>query len=154
MEGTRPILQEIQALVSRSSLAIPRRTATGFDANRLHLLTAVLSRRTSIPLHDQDVYLNVVGGLRVEEPAADLAAALAIVSSMRDRPLASDLVALGEVGLSGELRGVGQLEQRLREAAKLGFSRALVPRSSTARVADLEVMPVSTVREALSAMTL
>ena len=123
MEGTRPILQEIQALVSRSSLAMPRRTATGFDANRLHLLTAVLSRRSSMPLYDQDVYLNVVGGLRVDEPSADLAAALAIVSSVRDRPLASDLVAVGEVGLSGELRGVGQLDQRLREAAKLGFSR-------------------------------
>jgi DNA repair protein RadA/Sms len=158
MEGTRPILQEIQALVSRSSLAMPRRSATGFDANRLHLLTAVLSRRTSIPLHDQDVYLNVAGGLRVDEPSADLAAALAIVSSIRDRPLPSDLVALGEVGLSGELRGVGQLEQRLREAAKLGFSRALAPHGlnarATVRVADLEVIPVATVREAMAAMAL
>jgi DNA repair protein RadA/Sms len=153
IEGTRPILQEIQALVSRSSLAIPRRTATGFDANRLHLLTAVLSRRTGIPLHDQDVYLNVVGGLRVEEPSADLAAALAIVSSIRDHPLPSDLIALGEVGLSGELRRVGQLEQRLYEAAKLGFRRALVPRGSNLQ-ADLEAIPVSTVRDALAAMTL
>jgi DNA repair protein RadA/Sms len=156
MEGTRPILQEIQALVSRTSLAMPRRTATGFDANRLHLLTAVLSRRTGIPLHDQDVYLNVAGGLRVEEPSADLAAALAIVSSIRDHPLPSDLVALGEVGLSGELRGVGQLEQRLREASKLGFLRALVPRGPNAspapRTAELEVIPVSTVRDALRAM--
>ena len=156
MEGTRPILQEIQALVSRSSLAMPRRTATGFDANRLHLLTAVLSRRTGIPLHDQDVYLNVVGGLRVEEPSGDLAAALAIVSSIRDHSLPSDLVALGEVGLSGELRGVGQLEQRLREASKLGFSRAVVPRGpmarSVPRPADIELMPVATVRDALRVM--
>jgi len=154
MEGTRPILQEIQALVSRSSLAIPRRTATGFDANRLHLLTAVLSRRTSIPLHDQDVYLNVVGGLRVEEPSADLAAALAIVSSIRDRPLASDLVALGEVGLSGELRGVGHLDQRLREAAKLGFSRALVPSSAAAPTREIEVTRVATLRDAIRELNL
>jgi DNA repair protein RadA/Sms len=154
MEGTRPLLQEIQALVSRSSLAIPRRTATGFDANRLHLLTAVLSRRTSIPLHDQDVYLNVVGGLRVEEPSADLAAALAIVSSIRDHALPSDLVAMGEVGLSGELRGVGQLEQRLREAAKLGFLRALVPNSSVAVPRDIEVTRVATLRDAIRALNL
>ena len=158
MEGTRPILQEIQALVSRSSLAMPRRTATGFDANRLHLLTAVLSRRAGVALHDQDVYVNVVGGLRVEEPAADLAAALAIVSSIRDHPLPNDLVALGEIGLSGELRGVGQLEQRLREAAKLGFLRALAPPGARhhidRRAFDLEVVPVSSVREALSSLGL
>jgi DNA repair protein RadA/Sms len=153
-EGTRPILHEIQALVSRSSLAIPRRTATGFDANRLHLLTAVLSRRTSIPLHDQDVYLNVVGGLRIEEPSADLAATLAIVSSIRDHPLPSDLVAVGEVGLSGELRGVGQLEQRLREAAKLGFLRALVPSSSVAAPPGVEVTRVATLRDAIRTLNL
>jgi DNA repair protein RadA/Sms len=156
MEGTRPILQEIQALVSRTSLAMPRRTATGFDTNRLHLLTAVLSRRARLPLHDQDVFLNVVGGLRVDEPSADLAAALAIVSSIRDAPLPADLVALGEVGLSGELRGVPQLEQRLREAAKLGFSRALVPRVTSTRflegVADIELTRVSSLHEAIGAL--
>src|SRR5207248_11733916 len=129
MEGTRPILQEIQALVSKSSLAMPRRTATGFDLNRLHLISAVVSRRAGVPLYDQDLYVNVVGGLRVEEPAADLAAALAILSSLRDHPLAADSVVIGEIGLSGELRPVSQLETRLREAAKLGFSRALVPRA-------------------------
>jgi DNA repair protein RadA/Sms len=155
MEGTRPILQEIQSLVSRSSLAMPRRTATGFDTNRLHLLTAVLSRRARIPLHDQDVFLNVVGGLKVEEPAADLAAALAIVSSIRDRPLPADLVALGEVGLSGELRGVGQLEQRLREAAKLGFTRALVPRVAGAMaLAEIELTRVASVHDAIAELTL
>ena len=153
MEGTRPILQEIQALVSRSSLAIPRRTATGFDTNRLHLLTAVLTRRGGIPLHDQDVYLNVAGGLRVDEPAADLAAALAIVSSIRDRPMPADIVALGEIGLSGELRGVGQLDQRLREAAKLGFGSALVPRT-TGVVGGLDVIPVATLRDAMRALSL
>jgi DNA repair protein RadA/Sms len=155
MEGTRPILQELQALVSRSSLAMPRRTATGFDTNRLHLLTAVLSRRARIPLHDQDVFLNVVGGLKVEEPSADLAAALAIVSSIRDRPLPGDVVALGEVGLSGELRGVGQLEQRLREAAKLGFKGALVPRvASTHSPSEIEVTRVATLHDAIAALTL
>jgi DNA repair protein RadA/Sms len=155
MEGTRPILQELQALVSRSSLAMPRRTATGFDTNRLHLLTAVLSRRARIPLHDQDVFLNVVGGLKVEEPAADLAAALAIVSSIRDRPLPADVVALGEIGLSGELRGVGQLEQRLREAAKLGFTGALVPRvASSHSPSEIEVTRVATLHDAIAALAL
>ena len=153
MEGTRPILQEIQALVSKSSLAMPRRVATGFDPSRLHLVTAVVSRRAGVSLYDKDVYLNVAGGLRVDEPAADLAAALAIVSSARDRPLPTELVALGELGLSGELRGVGQLEQRLREAAKLGFGRALVPRSG-AGAAALEVEPVATLRDALRAVAL
>jgi DNA repair protein RadA/Sms len=149
LEGTRPILVEVQALASKSQLSLPRRTANGFDPNRLHLVTAVISRRLGLPLYDQDVYLNVVGGLRIDEPAADLAAALAIVSSARDTPLPGDLVVVGEVGLSGELRSVGQLEQRLREAAKLGFARALVPR---ARLPDslggLEVVPASTLREA------
>jgi DNA repair protein RadA/Sms len=152
MEGTRPILQEIQALVSKSSLAIPRRTATGFDTNRLHLLTAVLSRRAGMPLYDQDVYLNVVGGLRVDEPSADLAAALAIVSSLRDHALPADLVALGELGLSGELRGVGQLEQRLREAAKLGFSQAVIPAAAARRLPNrpegIELLPAATLSEA------
>jgi DNA repair protein RadA/Sms len=159
MEGTRPILQEIQALVSRSSLAMPRRTATGFDTSRLHLVTAVVGRRLGMPLYDQDVYLNVVGGLRVDEPAADLAAALAIVSSVRDRPIPADLVAVGELGLSGELRGVGQLEQRLREASKLGFAQALVPRApgrrlSSSDVGGMEVLPAATLRDAVEALGL
>jgi DNA repair protein RadA/Sms len=156
MEGTRPILEEIQALVSKSSLAMPRRTATGFDPGRLHLVTAVVSRRLGVPLYDQDVYLNVVGGLRVDEPSADLAAALAIVSSFRDHPLPGDLVAVGELGLSGELRGVGQLEQRLREAAKLGFLRALVPRTAGRRLpremGGIEVLPVATLRDAVHSL--
>jgi DNA repair protein RadA/Sms len=159
MEGTRPILQEIQALVSRSSLAMPRRTATGFDTSRLHLVTAVVGRRLGMPLYDQDVYLNVVGGLRVDETSADLAAALAIVSSVRDRPIPADLVAVGELGLSGELRGVGQLEQRLREASKLGFAQALVPRAlgrrlSSGDVGGMEVLPAATLRDAVGALGL
>ncbi len=158
MEGTRPILEEIQALVSKSSLAMPRRTATGFAPSRLHLVTAVVTRRQGVPLYDQDVFVNVVGGLRVDEPSADLAAALAIISSVRDRPLPGDLVAVGELGLSGELRGVGQLEQRLREAAKLGFAQALVPRTASGRLpahmTGIEVIPVATLREAVHALGL
>lgn len=152
MEGTRPLLVEVQALASKSPLSVPRRTANGFDLNRLHLVAAVLARRLNVPLYEQDLYVNVVGGLRVDEPAADLAAALAIVSSLRDRPLPTDMVVLGEVGLSGELRSVGQVENRLREAAKLGFTRALAPRGSArlrpVEVTGIEVLPVSTLREA------
>jgi DNA repair protein RadA/Sms len=158
MEGTRPILQEIQALVSKSSLAMPRRTATGFDPSRLHLVTAVVGRRVGVALYDQDVYLNVAGGLRVDEPSADLAAALAIVSSARDHQVPAELVAVGELGLSGELRGVGQLDQRLREAAKLGFFKALVPGTTAQRLSPnldgIEVVPVSTLSDALRALGL
>ncbi len=157
LEGTRSILVEVQALANKSPLAVPRRTANGFDTNRLHLITAVIARRLGLGLYDQDVYLNVVGGLRIDEPAADLAAALAIVSSLRDRPLPSDLVVMGEVGLSGELRSVGQLEKRLREAAKLGFLRALAPRavgSSLPKELGIEVLSVSTLREAVRVLGL
>lgn len=151
LEGTRPILVEVQALVNRSGLAVPRRVSNGMPFNRLLLISAVLSRRMGVPLHDQDIYLNVVGGMRIEEPGADLAAALAILSSLRDVPIDSGVVALGEVGLSGELRSVGQLDKRLREAAKLGFERAIVPRGHQAGQLGgigLQVLQVSTVREA------
>jgi DNA repair protein RadA/Sms len=154
LEGTRPLLVEIQALASRSSLAVPRRTANGFDSNRLHLITAVLSRRLGLGLYDQDIYLNVVGGLRIEEPSADLPAALALISSLRDRPLPADLIALGEVGLSGELRSVGQLEPRLHEARKLGFRNALVPGSSQHGIEGMRVRPVATLRDAARALEL
>jgi len=129
MEGTRPLLVEIQALSSTTSFGNPRRTANGIDFNRLLLLTAVLGKRVGVRLSDQDVFVNVVGGLRVGEPAADLAVACAIVSSFRDVPVAGDLAIIGEVGLSGELRAVSQLETRLKEATKLGFNRCLVPQS-------------------------
>jgi DNA repair protein RadA/Sms len=155
-EGTRPILVEIQALASKTSLAVPRRTANGFDTNRLHLISAVLARRLGVPLYDQDVYLNVVGGMRVDEPAADLAAALAVVSSFRDRAVSGDTVALGEVGLAGELRGVGQIEQRLDEASKLGFRSALVARSAgmPRELGGMHLLPVATLREAVRALGL
>lgn len=128
MEGTRPLLVEVQALVSPTVYPNPRRTANGIDFNRLQLLTAVLTRRVGLRLADQDVFINVVGGMTIDEPAADLAIAVAIASSVWDKPVPADLAILGEVGLSGELRAVSQLPARLREAAKLGFKRCLIPR--------------------------
>jgi DNA repair protein RadA/Sms len=154
MEGSRPVLVEIQALVAKSGLAVPRRTGNGVDFNRLLVVMAVLSRRMGLPVHDQDVYVNVTGGMRIDEPAADLGVALAVVSSLRDVPLDPSLVVAGEVGLSGELRSVGQVERRLREAANLGFTRAVVSRGSLrGRPADLpiETVPVTTLRDAVRA---
>ena len=128
LEGTRPLLVEVQALASPTAFGNPRRTANGVDFNRLLLVTAVLTRRLGLRLADQDVFVNVIGGMTIEEPAADLAMAVAIASSVRDLPVAADVALVGEVGLSGELRAVSQLDTRLREAAKLGFKRAVVPR--------------------------
>ena len=127
MEGTRPLLAEVQALTTPTVFAQPRRTATGVDFHRLLLVTAAATKRLGIPLSDQDIIVNVAGGLRVEEPAADLGVALALVSSFRNTPCDASMVAIGEVGLGGELRGVPQLDRRLNEAAKLGFRRALIP---------------------------
>jgi DNA repair protein RadA/Sms len=127
MEGTRPLLVEIQGLTSHTNFGNPRRTANGVDFNRLLLITAVLSRRNNLHLSEQDVFVNVVGGLRIDEPAADLAVAAAIASSLWDKPVRADLVLIGELGLSGELRMVGQINARLREAASLGFKTAIVP---------------------------
>jgi DNA repair protein RadA/Sms len=127
MEGTRPILVELQGLTSPTAFGNPRRTPNGLDFNRLLLVAAVLTRRVGVNLSNQDIFLNVVGGLTIEEPAADLAAAAAIASSQRDLPVRADLVLIGEVGLSGELRWVSHMEIRLREAAKLGFKAAVIP---------------------------
>jgi DNA repair protein RadA/Sms len=152
MEGTRPLLVEVQALASTTSFPQPRRTANGVDLNRLLLLTAVLSKRVGFRLSDQDVFVNVVGGLRVGEPAADLAVAVAIASSIKNVPVPADLAVVGEVGLSGELRSVGQLPRRLNEAAKLGFTRLLVPRSRRAAIVapeGIEVVGVRTLQQAL-----
>lgn len=134
MEGTRPILVEIQALASSTAFANPRRTANGVDHNRLLLISAVLSKRVRVKLFDKDIFANVIGGLTIDEPAADLALAIAIVSSSRDLPVHADLAFIGEVGLSGELRAVSQIEQRLKEASKLGFKRCVVPRLQGKRV--------------------
>lgn len=129
LEGTRPLLVEVQALTSSTTFANPRRTANGIDYNRLLLLAAVLTRRVGLPLSDKDIFVNVIGGLQISEPAADLAVALAIASSARDKPVHADMACFGEVGLSGELRAVGQMEARLNEAAKLGFRRCVAPRT-------------------------
>jgi DNA repair protein RadA/Sms len=130
MEGTRPLLVEVQALASPTSFSNPRRTANGVDFNRLLLLSAVLSKRVGVRLHDQDVFVNIVGGLQIGEPAVDLAVAVAIASSRKDQPVAADIALIGEVGLSGELRAVGQLTARLKEAAKLGFRRCIIPKTT------------------------
>jgi DNA repair protein RadA/Sms len=154
MEGTRPLLVEIQALASTTSFGLPRRTANGVDFNRLLLLVAVLSKRVGLRLFDQDVFVNVIGGLRINEPAADLALALAIASSFQNIPLPADLAAVGEVGLSGELRAVGHLTRRLNEAAKLGFSRCIVPathRKQSQVPAGMEVIPARSLADALAA---
>ncbi len=152
MEGTRPLLVEIQGLTSHTNFGNPRRTPNGIDFNRLLLIAAVLSRRLSINLSEQDVFVNVVGGLRIDEPAADLAVAAAITSSMRDHPIRADMALIGEVGLSGELRMVGQINTRLREAASLGFQQAIVPRRLHRKERwpeGIEVKEARSLREAL-----
>ncbi len=150
MEGTRPILVEVQALTANTASAQPRRAANGFDMNRLLMLIAVLSKRVGIPLFSQDIYVNIVGGLRITEPAADLAVAVAIASSYRSQRVRSDMVLVGEVGLSGELRSISQLERRLGEAAKLGFKRSLYPSTSaTPKVDGLAVDAVRSVADAV-----
>ena len=130
VEGTRPILVEVQALTTSTAFGMPRRSANGFDTNRLQLLVAVLQKRVGLSLGGQDIYANVVGGLRIGEPAADLPLALAVASSFKDRRVEPRTVAIGEIGLSGELRSVGLLERRLIEAKRLGFDRAIIPAST------------------------
>ncbi|MBI5956042.1 MAG: DNA repair protein RadA, partial [Chloroflexi bacterium] len=152
LEGTRPILLEIQALTSATSFGLPRRTPNGIDFNRLLMLTAVLSKRVGLRLGDQDLFVNVVGGFQVDEPAVDLGVALAIVSSIRNLPVPMDMVVIGEIGLSGELRAVTQVEKRLNEATKLGFRRCLLPKSALRSLhgtPDIEVIGLRTVEETL-----
>lgn len=154
MEGTRPLLVEVQALSSRTSFSQPRRTANGIDMNRLLLISAVLSTRVGLDLSEHDIFVNVVGGMHIDEPALDLAVAVAIASSYRNKPVAADLAIVGEVGLSGELRSVGQLPRRLHEAVELGFKRALAPRSVLQRRGDappagIEVLGARTLRDAI-----
>ena len=155
LEGSRPLLVEVQALVAPSGYGTPARRGSGIDPNRLALLVAVLGRRAAIGLGSHDVYVNLAGGLAVDEPGLDLPLALALASSLRDVPVDQRTVAIGEVGLLGELRGVGGLERRLREAARLGFARAIVPRSGRstqgAPLAGLETVAVATLREAIDA---
>ncbi|MGB9521726.1 MAG: DNA repair protein RadA, partial [Anaerolineales bacterium] len=155
MEGTRPLLVEVQGLTSPTPFGNPRRTANGVDYNRLLLITAVLTRRMGFHLGEQDIFVNVVGGLMVDEPAADLAIAAAIASSFRNHPIRADLVLIGEVGLSGELRMVNQLSARLREASALGFTSAVVPHRVGGRETypkGMEVIEARSLRQALEAL--
>lgn len=157
MEGTRPLLVEIQGLTSSTSFGNPRRTPNGVDMNRLLLIVAVLTRRVGLRMADQDVFVNVVGGLRVSEPAADLAIASAIASSIRDVPVRAETVLIGELGLSGELRTVGQMPARLREAANLGFTMAVVPgqlRRSEPWPKGIEVLEAHSLRQVLDQVLL
>ena len=152
MEGTRPILAEVQALVSKTSFNVPRRTADGFDFNRSALLLAVAEKMGGMKLSLFDAYINVIGGLRLDEPGADLPVALAVASSYRDSAIADDLVAIGEIGLTGEIRSVSHMEQRLTEVARLGFKQCLIPRLSTEKLEipnDIRVYQVRNLREAI-----
>ncbi len=152
VEGTRPLLVEVQALVSPTSFGLPRRTANGADLQRLVLLLAVLSKRAGVSLGQHDVYVNLIGGLRIREPAADLGLAVAVASALRDRAADPRTVFVGEVGLGGEVRRVQRIAARLREAERLGFSRAVIPAANRAEVngSGLEISPVATLREALA----
>lgn len=152
MEGTRPILAEVQALVTKTSFNVPRRTSVGFDYNRIALLLAVLEKRGGMNLSSCDAYVNVVGGLTLDEPAADLPVILAVASSYRDKPMPSDLAAIGEVGLTGEIRTVSNLSQRLSEIARLGFTKCVIPKSGTSQISvpqGMELIRVRNVREAI-----
>jgi len=154
VEGTRPLLIEVQALVAPSYLANPRRTVSGVDANRVNLILAVLEKRVGISLANQDVFVNLAGGVRVDEPASDLAVAVAIASNFQERPINSTMIFAGEVGLGGEVRAVGHMDLRLREAARMGFRQAIICARNKAglrRPPDLEVIGVDTVRQALDA---
>jgi DNA repair protein RadA/Sms len=138
MEGTRPILVELQALVSQSFLAVPRRTTIGVDHNRVALLVAVLEKKLGARLFNQDIFVNVAGGVQVDEPAVDLGIAAAVGSSYQEKPIDARTVIFGEIGLAGEVRGIAQAEARLKEAGKLGFTRAILPKSNAAQLGNVK----------------
>lgn len=152
MEGTRPVLAEVQALVTKTTFNVPRRTSDGFDFNRAVLLMAVAEKRAGLKLSMFDAYINVIGGLRLDEPAADLPVVLAVASSYRDVPVADDLVAIGEVGLTGEIRSVSNMSQRLAEVARLGFKKCIIPFRGAEKLEipeELTVYKVKNLREAI-----
>jgi DNA repair protein RadA/Sms len=153
-EGTRPLLVEIQALVDEAHAPNPRRLSVGLEQNRLAMLLAVLHRHAGIACFDQDVFVNAVGGVKITEPAVDLAVLLAIVSSLRNRPLPEKMVVFGEVGLAGEVRPVQRGQERLKEAAKLGFVRAIVPKANMPKqgIQGVEIIAVDRVEEAVAKM--
>ena len=152
LEGTRPLVAEIQALVTPTSFPAPRRTSNGIDYNRTYLILAVLEKRLGLKFSANDVYLNVIGGMHIDEPASDLGIALALISSITDRVIPDDLIAIGELGLAGECRGVANIEQRVREAARLGFTKALIPKHnlpSCENVSGIEIVSVKNVYDLL-----
>ena len=152
MEGTRPVLAEVQALVAKTSFNVPRRTSDGFDFNRAALLLAVAEKRAGMKLSAFDAYINIIGGLQLDEPGADLPVVLAVASSYRDQPVADDLVAIGEVGLTGEIRAVSNMTQRLAEVARLGFKKCIIPKSGSDKLdipKNLTVYYVRNIREAI-----
>lgn len=160
LEGTRPILAEMQALVTPTVYPAPRRTSNGFDYNRMNLICAVLEKRLGLPFSTKDVYLNVVGGLRIDEPSSDLATAIALISSFKDIPIDSKFVAIGELGLSGECRGVSGIEQRIRECSRLGLTKIMIPYSNYIKMNksefknnDITIIPARNIFEALKIFT-
>ena len=155
MEGTRPILIEVQALVSSSGYSVPQRTATGFDYKRLAILIAVLEKKIGLHLSKYDVFLNIAGGIKIDEPSVDLAAALSICSSFKDAPIDPDMLILGELGLSGEIRTISFIDRRIQEAAKLGFKKIVLPKSNLKGLKKdgiLELIPVETIGDAISSV--
>lgn len=157
IEGTRPILVELQALTATSVFGMPRRTANGIDYNRLTLLIAVLEKRTGLPLGNQDVYLNIVGGIKINEPALDLGIILAVSSSFKNIPIPNDVISIGEVGLTGEVRSVNQIEKRIKEAEKLGFKKCIIPESNKKLLKDtykLDIIGVQNISEAMRCLEL
>ncbi len=152
MEGTRPMLLEVQALVCDTNFQIPRRQATGCDFNRMNLLIAVIEKRMRMPLGREDAYVNFAGGMRIFEPATDLAVVLALVSSYRNKPVPDDMLVFGEVGLSGEVRGVSMAKQRVMEARKLGFNSCIVPFANARQLADVKDIKIYTVKNIMEAV--
>ena len=157
MEGSRPILAEVQGLVCATGFGTPRRMSTGFDYNRMSMLLAVLEKRAGYFFNNMDAYINVVGGLKLDEPAADLTVALALVSSLKDKAVGEDVLAFGEVGLAGEIRAINNCEQRVNEAMRLGFKRCIIPfhnyksLSKDVKV-NMDIVPVRTIRDAFTAL--
>ncbi|NBQ39339.1 MAG: DNA repair protein RadA, partial [Alphaproteobacteria bacterium] len=153
-EGTRPLLVEIQALVDEARSPSPRRLCVGLEQNRLAMLLAVLHRHAGIPCYDQDVFVNAVGGVKITEPGADLAILLAVVSSLKNKPLAEKMIVIGEVGLAGEIRPVQRGQERLKEAAKLGFKQAIIPVANKPKqaIAGMNIIPVARIRDAVAHM--
>ena len=157
MEGTRPILSEVQALATKSALNNPRRTSSGFDYNRANLLMAVLEKRLGYFLGNLDIYINIVGGLRLDETACDLPVCLALASSVMDTPIGDKTIVIGEVGLGGEVRGVTHLETRLREAQRIGFDRAIIPQQNLKNInpkdySTLQIIGVRYLKDAIAAI--